>query len=42
MEEDMHGLGDAPPNSKIDSIMNPKVKTTKGQGIGARSLVRRP
>ncbi len=25
---------DAPPNSWIDSITGPKVKATKGQGIG--------
>jgi hypothetical protein len=31
---------DAPPNSWIDSIASPKVKITKGQGIGARSLAR--
>jgi hypothetical protein len=31
---------DAPPNSWIDSIASPKVKTTKGQVVGACSLVR--
>ncbi len=31
---------DAPPNSLIDSIANPKVKITKGEGVGARSLGR--
>jgi len=31
---------DAPSNSWINSTTNPKVKTTKGQGVGARSLVR--
>jgi len=30
---------DAPPSSLKDSITNPKVKTTKGEGVGARSLV---
>ncbi len=31
---------DAPPNSLIDSTISPKVKTTKGKGVGVRSLVR--
>jgi len=31
---------DTPPNSWIDLIVNPKLKTTKGQGVGAHSLVR--
>jgi len=30
---------DAPLNSWIDSIVSPKLKTSKGQGVGARSLV---
>jgi hypothetical protein len=30
---------DAPPNSLIDSIASPKMKTTKG-GVGVRSLTR--
>jgi hypothetical protein len=34
-------LGDAPPNSWMDSIVSPNVKIVKGQGIGAPSLVRR-
>jgi len=32
--------GDAPLNSLIDSTMSPKVKTTKGKGVGAHSLAR--
>jgi hypothetical protein len=31
---------DASPSSLMDSIMSPKMKTTKGEGIGARSLAR--
>ncbi len=31
---------DAPPSSLMDSIVSPKVKTTKGEGVGARSLAR--
>jgi hypothetical protein len=31
-------LFDAPRNSRIDSTTSPKVKTTKGQGVGACSL----
>ncbi len=27
-----------PPNSLINSIVNPKVKTTEGLGVGAHSL----
>jgi hypothetical protein len=34
------GRSDAPPNSLMDSNVNPEVKTTKGEGAGARSLVR--
>jgi hypothetical protein len=30
---------DAPPSFFMDSIINPKVTTTKGKGIGVRSLV---
>jgi len=33
------GLDDAPPSSLMDSIVSPKVKTTKGKGVGVRSLV---
>jgi hypothetical protein len=29
---------DAPPSSLMDSTMSPKVKTTKGEGVGVRSL----
>ncbi len=29
---------DTPPNSLMDSIASLKVKTTKGEGVGARSL----
>jgi len=29
---------DTPPSSLMDSTANPKVKTTKGEGVGARSL----
>jgi hypothetical protein len=31
---------DIPPNSLMDSIASPKVKTTKGEGVGVHSLVR--
>jgi hypothetical protein len=31
---------DAPPDSLMDSTMNPKVKTVEGEEIGARSLAR--
>jgi hypothetical protein len=31
---------DAPPKSWIDSTANPKVKTMKGQGVGAHSMSR--
>jgi len=31
---------DAPPRSLMDSIANPKVKTTEGERIGAHSLPR--
>ncbi len=31
--------GDTPPSSLMDSTMNPKVKTTKGEGVGACFLV---
>jgi hypothetical protein len=31
---------DAFPSSLMDSIVSPKVKTTKGEGVGARSLAR--
>jgi len=31
---------DAPPSSLMDSIVNPKVKTVEGKGIGACSLAR--
>jgi len=31
---------DTPPSSLMDSITSPKVKTTKGERIGARSLLR--
>jgi hypothetical protein len=30
---------DAPPNSLMDSIMSPKVKTTEGEKIGVHFLV---
>jgi hypothetical protein len=30
--------GDTPPNSLMDSNVNPKVKITKGEGVGLRSL----
>jgi hypothetical protein len=30
---------DTPPSSLMDSTANPKVKTTEGKGVGARSLV---
>ncbi len=33
-------IDDAPPSSLIDSTTSPKVKTTKGQEIGACSLTR--
>jgi len=31
---------DAPPSSLMDSTTSPKVKTTKGEGVGAHSPVR--
>jgi hypothetical protein len=31
---------DTPPKSLMDSTTNPKVKITKGEGVGARSLAR--
>jgi hypothetical protein len=31
---------DAPLDSLMDSTMNPKVRITKGEGVGARSLIR--
>jgi hypothetical protein len=31
---------DTPPNSLMDSTASPKVKTTKGKKVGARSLAR--
>jgi hypothetical protein len=31
---------DTPPSSLMDSIASPKLKTTKGEGVGVRSLVR--
>jgi hypothetical protein len=31
---------DAPPSSLMDSITSPKVKTTKGKGVGVCSLAR--
>jgi hypothetical protein len=31
----------APPNSLMDSTTNPKVKTTKGKGVGTHSLARK-
>jgi hypothetical protein len=31
---------DAPPNSLMDSTMNPKVKTTEGKIVGVHSLAR--
>jgi hypothetical protein len=34
----LHVAPDAPPSSLMDSIASPKVKTTEGEGIGARSL----
>jgi len=33
-------VNDAPLSSLMDSIISPKVKTTKGEGVGADSLVR--
>jgi hypothetical protein len=32
---------DTPPNSWKDSNVNPKVKITKGKGVGAHFLIRR-
>jgi len=31
---------DTPPSSLMDSIMNPRVKTMEGEGVGERSLIR--
>ncbi len=33
-------LDDAPPNSLIDSIVSPKVKTTEGKRVGVHFLIR--
>jgi hypothetical protein len=33
-------ISDAPPSSSMDSTASPKMKTTKGKGIGAHSLAR--
>jgi hypothetical protein len=33
-----HNQLDAPPSSLMDLIVSPKVKTTKGEKVGARSL----
>jgi hypothetical protein len=33
-------ISNAPSSSSMDSIVNPKVKTTKGKGVGERSLAR--
>jgi len=30
---------DTPPSSLMDSIISPKVETTKGEGVGVHSLV---
>jgi hypothetical protein len=32
-------MDDAPPNSLMDSIVNPKVKAMKGKRVGVHSLV---
>jgi hypothetical protein len=34
------GINDAPPSPLMDSTESPNVKTTKGKGVGVRSLVR--
>ncbi len=39
MVNDILAPPNTPPNSWIDSTANPKVKTTKGQGVRAHSLV---
>jgi len=36
-DEDMED-DDTPPSSLMDSTTSPKLKTTKGEGVGARSL----
>jgi hypothetical protein len=36
----LHTIDDALPSSLMDLTSNPKVKTTKGKGVGARSLAR--
>ncbi len=33
-------IDDTPPSSLMDSIVNPKMKTMEGEGVGARSLAR--
>jgi hypothetical protein len=33
-------MGDAPPSSLMDSTASPKMKTTKEEKIGVRSLAR--
>jgi len=35
-----HTKLDTPPSSLMDPTANPKVKTTKGEGVGALSLAR--
>jgi hypothetical protein len=37
-QTEFHAIGDAPPNSLKDSNVNPKMKTSKEEGIGACSL----
>jgi hypothetical protein len=35
----LHAQIDTPPSSLMESIASPKMKTTKGEGVGACSLV---
>jgi hypothetical protein len=38
IESTYEGGNDAPPSSLMDSTTNPKMKTTEGEGVEARSL----
>jgi len=36
----IENIADTPPNSLMDSIVSPKMKTMEGERVGAYSLVR--
>jgi hypothetical protein len=40
LKEKTTTISDAPPSSLMDPTTNPKVQTTKGEGVGAHSLAR--